>query len=852
MKYIFTLVFLIIFSTSWLKAEQAALVWKMDNKTKLNLLPAKDSVSTLLETSHYQSETLTPLQDLDDFKEAVLVVLKRDLGEPGAHQFNLILGADQFDNHLKLLEKLIPIIKTYQQEGKKFNLNLIGDMEHATRWIDAFNSYLGNNTKDFNINLILSSNAPNQLNGHLLKQIERAEKHLKNMGIFEKQFCADCTHFQKVMKLIGNFSYADFANPQGWSNTHDLMNLTLDEIDIVLKSSDPQDVLRILSRMKEVFKEDPDSLKKLVSVLDEIEKSSTDPLFAKKIRLQKTLIDKNSTAALTKFISDPDLPALIYIDSYLDEQQEYSNKIELPRNSRRTTVQKEIKKINDLLAKRLRRNPKLYDNMDISKSTIRLILEGIEGRVPKDLLEKNEGPVKINLFNPFIDRMVQKKYPITKVITFLKTLADLGKTEELELSLQQIFKMDNAKLERVRELISPDDHAPKITTTQLNEKIKSLGIDQTQAEKIFINNFLDTSDGLSLSNLEKNLNLIAWDLENNNPPLIKTELFNKYFEPFSKHKSFAKLQGKMQKLMKDFPIVFDNINALDPRVTIAFHGMHPEVYKDLVLSNVAAYDHRTLYQPDLLHKYLKKFIEHASYADVQKMILEKLKIDDNENWSKLSKDLPVSKMSLFDFVFARDLPENLVPSPEVLKYLSKYLSADKINNHNESVYRKICVVLQKMTTDDRPDYRLSALSSLLNIDTNDQDTVSAVIKALKDPNAGVSNLAIENLSYCECSSPINQNALVDLIKDPDVTIQSLASDVLAKAKPQDRDVLLNLAELLNDENPQIRLVAEKTLDRIQPTLPEVLRKMDFFGGQKVTPMHGCLKVLSRTGGEVQK
>ncbi|OFZ52357.1 MAG: hypothetical protein A2381_10555 [Bdellovibrionales bacterium RIFOXYB1_FULL_37_110] len=796
----FYIIIFILLTRTLVGADHAALVWSMHTDQSL-FAESSDYLDKLIkENKASTTDLLTWEASFDDFGAKLSQVLTRLEGK-ALPQLHLILnthgcvgnkmlcGSTEVE-HSKLLAVLMPQIKAYQEKtGKILHLNLVCDMCHSGSWVDSLKTQLGNHINDYNINLLTSSDPDGVgFSRVLFTKIKTAEEHLKKMGPMQEKFCIGCTHFQKVMKLIGNLGYSDVTTPLGWSNTSGLMNLTKDEIDIILKSCDPRDFLHILARMKENLQGDRDKQKKLISVLDEIEKSSTDLNFQKRLQLEKAILNRDAPSLLN-FLADPELVKLLQVEPYGAEEafttQADPDLIPHTHRIRRQTPEKNIEDFKTLVKSVLKENPSNYNQLNISKATIDLIADDLDAFV--DQLIKT---------NPLED--------MTPIMAYLKTLANLEKTEKIEQAIIKIFKNNDRQklLPKVRELLALGNQSPTLTSDQLNQKMNSLfaslNIDKAQAQGWFINDLLSTQDALISPNLEKNLDLIAWDFQTNHPPIIKLDIFNKFLEKIGRHPGINKFRKNIIDTMLKDPTLLTDLDINDPRIALAFFNLPDPDYLQLVTQNLSGNGDTRFFEQNLLEKYLSKFTEHKLYPKVQAEILNNLEKNHLEIFQQNTYN-----NSHLDFVFAKPIPDDLSPSPELLNYLSKdkkYFQTSRAPSISGNVQH----TLLQMAAHPDPAVRLSSLETLVNLSPKDPDIASAIVKALTDSNLDVQTCAFINLEETnDLSHPKLQHILADLLNDPKEPIRNRAANKLRKIKPSDPEILVKIYNanhpLLNEQ-----------------------------------------------------
>ena len=456
-----------------------------------------------------------------------------------------------------------------------------------------------------------------------------------------------------------------------------------------------------------------------------------------------------------------------------------------PNKSRFNSTEKEVQNFKNHLKGLLQDDPNNYELLEITKPNISLISDNLDS---------------------FLDRITKIKshYNTTLVLTYLKTLSDLGKIEELERALQMIFKndKDTKNLHLIKEFLNMEEESSKLTRLQLDEKIatllKSLSFDSTQTNRLFINCYLSTKDALISPNLEKNLDLIAWDFENNHPPLTKLNNFDKFLEKFKDHKSFIKLQSNLLYKMQNYPAFFSEIDTHDPRIIIAFQNVPMENYQNIVISNLFR-DESSLNKPDILRKYLNHSIKQKSYPEIQKIILKKL-----EEWASApSAANQKINYSHIAFALSQDVPDELIPSYQLLNSLfekTEYFDQSDL----PPLSAKINYTLSQMLNHQNLFYRQRALESLIKINPKDPSLKSILLSAIKDTNPEIRSLALIELgNSIHLSDPKIQLIFANLLRDSDESIRNRAANKLRKIRPTNPDVLVKIYEadnsLLNKE-----------------------------------------------------
>jgi len=192
--------------------------------------------------------------------------------------------------------------------------------------------------------------------------------------------------------------------------------------------------------------------------------------------------------------------------------------------------------------------------------------------------------------------VIKNSFEPTAVIEFCQALKSSSREDYISKTLDLTFDNGQKKeaAEKLMKIISED---LVMTSDKLNNEIEQLvSILEISPERFrekrgqwFINNLLNTSDGLEEKNLSKNLDLIAWDFKNNNPPLIDSKIFEKYEKEFVNHKSYLKLQNLFLKKLKDNPLFIDDLEKNDPRMRLVFAGDVPgELFptSDFIIKNI--------------------------------------------------------------------------------------------------------------------------------------------------------------------------------------------------------------------------------------------------------------------------
>ena len=179
--------------------------------------------------------------------------------------------------------------------------------------------------------------------------------------------------------------------------------------------------------------------------------------------------------------------------------------------------------------------------------------------------------------SPLKSLVIKNSFEPTAVIEFCLALDSSSRSHfidgSLDVALNSLQKKKAAK--RLMEIITKN---PVMTTDGLTNEIEQLVLTLEISPERFrekrgqwlINNLLNTSDGLEEKNLSKNLDLIAWDFKNNNPPLIDSKIFEKYEKEFVNHKSYFKLKNTFLQKLKDNPLFIDDLEKNDSRMRLVF------------------------------------------------------------------------------------------------------------------------------------------------------------------------------------------------------------------------------------------------------------------------------------------
>ena len=173
--------------------------------------------------------------------------------------------------------------------------------------------------------------------------------------------------------------------------------------------------------------------------------------------------------------------------------------------------------------------------------------------------------------------VIKNSFEPTAVIEFCLALDGSHREDFIDDTLD-IAMSNPQKKKAAKRLMKIVTKKPVMTTDRLINEIEQLvaileiSPDRfsEKKEQWLINNLLNASDGLKEKNLSKNLDLIAWDFKNNNPPLIEGEIFKKYEKVFVNHKSYLKLQNTFLKKLKDDPFFVEELERNDPRMRLAF------------------------------------------------------------------------------------------------------------------------------------------------------------------------------------------------------------------------------------------------------------------------------------------
>ncbi|OFZ48359.1 MAG: hypothetical protein A2381_04150 [Bdellovibrionales bacterium RIFOXYB1_FULL_37_110] len=271
-------------------SETVGIVWQMHDANYFRI-DAETAVSRYNEMGIKIEDTIKPDNGLDYFQHQ----LNKQLGIiKEAHSPEIYIdlkshgwiGSVGIPDHKKIphtdiIKKLIVSINKFAEEtGKKISVNLTCDMCHAKSWETAFVDMTLN--PDMKLNPLVTFNsitaAGREEFGYAKQmeaQIERAKKHLERMGNKAKNFCTQCTPYQKILKLINEFQYSDITMPSGWTTKPELLSFSLDELLISLESSTEFEFDKIYQKVQAFIKEQRGEAEaKLVETLKRIKEIS--------------------------------------------------------------------------------------------------------------------------------------------------------------------------------------------------------------------------------------------------------------------------------------------------------------------------------------------------------------------------------------------------------------------------------------------------------------------------------------------------------------------------------------------------------------------------------------------------
>lgn len=147
----------------------------------------------------------------------------------------------------------------------------------------------------------------------------------------------------------------------------------------------------------------------------------------------------------------------------------------------------------------------------------------------------------------------QNKFDSTALLEFMLAMGSSNRQGLMDKIIENGFNSEDKQeaARKLNKIIFKDS----LSTNQLNDEInsiaKTLEIDSKRLEEKktqwFLNAYLNAPDAQSPENLSLNLDRLMWDLRNNNPPLAKKELIEKFQRNLYQHKDYQKILDALER-----------------------------------------------------------------------------------------------------------------------------------------------------------------------------------------------------------------------------------------------------------------------------------------------------------------
>lgn len=285
------------------------------------------------------------------------------------------------------------------------------------------------------------------------------------------------------------------------------------------------------------------------------------------------------------------------------------------------------------------------------------------------------------------------KFESTALLEFMLAMGSSDRQDILEKVIENGYdteeKQDAAT--RLNKIIFKES----LPTNQLNDEInsiaKTLEIDSKRLEEKktqwFMNAFLNAPDAQSPENLSRNLERLIWDLKNNNPPIAKNTLVEKFIRNLYQHKDYQKVLDALEKKILTNDTFLNELAWNDIRFSLIADYMNKLGDSNDINQNKKA---RVLYTRLISQKdgtfwfSFNKFTSKKFIKDIMNNALEELKTAKDQ--TQALRELGIIASRTLEAKWTEDMTDIMHEIIQAFRKCTDYtLFTDAMNDLSESL-----------------------------------------------------------------------------------------------------------------------------------------------------------------------